>query len=142
MDLNDFIWMSAKIRNARPSEISELFVSLNARTLRALLVIFMQFFSDQKNREKYFSADKANQSIMDARVPSADKARVSNIRTPMSIFDTMPTLLLSKCISYLEQKDRAKASRINLLCLKAASKSLAKSHLIITNRFIEKELQK
>ncbi len=54
----------------------------------------------------------------------------------VSIFNRLPFVLISECISYLNQRDRAKVCRINLLFLKSGSQSIAKCTVLLHHKFI------
>ena len=134
--------LHSKISDASPATIYELANSFGLKTIQQILSTYVQFFFEHRNRKKYLDPDHPRSTIHTAFI-NASIAKLQSNKKPrksQSEFDRFPTLLLSHCVSFLRQSDRARVSRVNLLCMNAASESIAKHHLRITPTIITREM--
>ena len=140
----ELLLLHSKITGSSTRKIKSLAASCNPDMLRQLFLIFTKFFLNESNRIKYFDSQhpssSTNQSIITAL---SDAFRRYPASTPSpSPFDQLPTMLLSKCISFLSQKDRCATLKVNKLFLNAASTSIAKYHLVINRAFLKRNKSK
>eukprot|EP01084_Bolivina_argentea_P317383 550270_1 len=134
----DIVLLHSKITASSPSKIQKLLNKFNANMLKELLLIYLKFFLQSSNRTKYFDENYSNSLINTSILNlSIKKFKKKTVIKHVSIFNKLPELLFSECISFLHQKDRAKLCRINLLFFKSSNQSIAKYHLKITNKFIK-----
>ena len=134
--------LHSKIRSSKPAKIQELFSSFTTSVKKQMLLTFLQFFMRSDNKAKYVDTEGPEQSANQAIIDACTQQFTAFGNSQPCIIDALPTLLLSQCISFLEQKDRIKASRVDTVFLKAASESMAKAHLAITFSFIKNHMYK
>lgn len=163
-NLGDIIYLHNKVNNARSSQIQKLLLSLNKRMIKEIFLIYLQYFFDADHRDKYiFNQDdhpkhihrkkkpKINTQIINKATASLTKIckRKSkrNKRKYKQLkdisqhpFHNLSILHISDVMSFLDQKDRSIASRLNAKWFKASCCSIAKYHLKLTNSFINKKM--
>merc|ERR1719244_462859 len=120
----------------KSSSIKCLFDDLDPAHRRQLLLVYTRFLLDIHNRSQLLDPASPTSVVHESiikRILSAPRAPKPSALH--SIFDKLPTMLLSQCISFLDQSDRAAVCKTSLLMMKAASTSIAKQHLRINQSF-------
>ena len=159
-DIGDIIYLHSMINNARSSLIKKLILSLDKGMVKQILLIYLQFFFNANHRDKYIFNEQ--QSSIHTQIINTSKAKLTNMNkrcnknmtktrkyasylhttfqqkySPMS---KLSVLSISDCMSFLNQKDRSYASRINVKWFRASCSSIAKYHLKVTNTFINTKM--
>ena len=134
-NFTDIVSLHSKISHVSPLEIQRLIGTFDAKMTKQMLLIYVRFFWSSAVRTKYFDEDapcsSTHKAIINAVIRKSKDFKSTKYDKDSSFFIKLPTLLLSKCISFLKQKERVNASRINLFFMKAASTSIAKHDLFI-----------
>ena len=139
----ELLLLHSKITGSSALKIESLVAVCNPDMLRQHFLMFTKFFLNESNRIQYFDSQhpssSTNQSIITALSDAFRRYPASNASP--SPFDQLPTMLLSKCISFLSQKDRCAVLRVNKLFVNAAF-SIAKYHLVINRAFLKRNKSK
>ena len=142
-DFPKILLLHSRMRHASPLQIQQMIGTFNAKMMKQMMLIYVRFFLGSTSRTRYLGEGQPH-SLIHRSIFSASMTKSKSFKPTKSgsIFDRLPTLILSQCISYLEQSERADALRVNLFFMKAASTSIAKHDLFINTEFIKKELFK
>eukprot|EP01084_Bolivina_argentea_P291090 500244_1 len=137
--IGDIVELHSLIKNSHSSQIQKL-TDFNRNTLKQILLIYVEFFFNSFNRDKYLNMNDSKLSIHSTIFHLLTNNKPKHKKMHITIL--IPTSLLSYCISFLTQKDRAHAAKVNVKWFKASCSPTAKYHLKITNAFINKEMIK
>ena len=138
----DIVSAHASIGRMKSSAIKNLFHRLDGQMQRQLLLVYTRFLLDMDHQSQHLNPKNPCSSIHQSIIHLIRTvAEPPKHRLFHCIFDKLPTMLISQCISFLTQTDRVSVSKTNLLLMRAANTSIAKYHLRINRSLIEREDQ-
>eukprot|EP01084_Bolivina_argentea_P024107 44983_1 len=144
MELYHFICMHQKVNTISPNKLKSIVSLLDAQCIKQLLSIYCQFFFNLNNRNKYINNN--NNSSNDSHLKlikqiQKQKTIKKNINT-FNPFNTLPQLLTSHIISFLDNQSQLRISLTNISLFKASNETISKYDLKINRSFIETKLCK